>query len=108
MSGIGEIMKALKDAILLTERVQKLAEDTTALARAIREEAQHNRREVAELRDRVTRLEARLDTLLDIIKIRATIPTSITHDVQPTLMNPHRRQDNEPSLNGDSEPSGKT
>ena len=42
MSGIGEIMKALKDAILLTERVQKLAEDTTALARAIREEAQHN------------------------------------------------------------------
>ena len=32
MSGIREIMKALKDAILLTERVQKLAEDTTALA----------------------------------------------------------------------------
>lgn len=27
MSGIGEIMKALKDAILLTGRVQKLAED---------------------------------------------------------------------------------
>lgn len=108
MSSIGEIIKALKDAILLTERVQKLAEDTTALARAIREEAQHNRREVAELRDRVTRLEARLDTLLDIIKIRAAVSTSPTNDSQPSLTSPSRPQDNKPYLNDDPELSGKT
>lgn len=61
-------MSAVKDAIIALKEVLKLTDDVKSIGERMKDVA-------GELRDqdrRITRLEARLDTMLDMAKLTAT------------------------------------
>ncbi|TAM85883.1 MAG: hypothetical protein EPN41_11275 [Candidimonas sp.] len=59
MSAIGEALKAVKSAFVLTEKVEQVGKDLEKISNA-----------VAEHEARLIRMEARLDTVLQIVAPR--------------------------------------
>lgn len=58
---IRDILKALRETLLLSQRVDTVAGQMAALARSSREEIGVLRSDVVELRERITRVEAFLE-----------------------------------------------
>jgi len=58
---VRDIVKALRETILLSQRVEAIGTQVAALARTSREELGKLRDDVVALRERVTRVEAFLD-----------------------------------------------
>ncbi len=58
---VRDIVKALRETILLSQRVEAVGTQVAALARTSREELGKLRDDVVALRERVTRVEAFLD-----------------------------------------------
>lgn len=58
--GIGEILDAVKDAILLTERVEKLGNDVTELTQQIRSDAKEYKEDYRDLNQKYSQISERL------------------------------------------------
>ncbi|HEX6994392.1 MAG TPA: hypothetical protein VF339_09625 [Gammaproteobacteria bacterium] len=58
---VRDVLKALRETILLSQRVEAVGAQVAALARTSREELGALRNDVVALRERVTRVEAFLD-----------------------------------------------
>jgi len=58
---VKDILKALRETILLSQRVETIGGQVVTLARSSREEFAQLRQDVVELRERITRVEAFLD-----------------------------------------------
>jgi hypothetical protein len=58
---IRDILKALRETLLLSQRVETVAGQVATVARSSREELGHLRHDVTELRERITRVEAFLE-----------------------------------------------
>jgi hypothetical protein len=58
---VRDVLKALRETILLSQRVETIGGQVATIARASREELGTLRQDVVELRERVTRIEAFLE-----------------------------------------------